>query len=431
MKLEKRPGRDAYYVRIGVPRDLQRLGYRSSLRKSTKTANKREAQHRSGAILADLRQQIELMYREAGLTVPEWQTYRSIALEIRERAFTGTLSDDPEADPGVAAAEVADHEQIGERFGDQRKLEFVQIAEGKQTPLDEELIESCLSDSPLTDHTRANYRPPIREFIHWCGGSVTVEEVTRRMAGRYVVEHLQASGAQPATINKKLSGLSTLWGWMVKRGYTTENPWEGQKVAKKKNNRGKEENSEERPLTDQEVATLLRNAPEDEKGDFFQIVLLTGMRRSEAVNLRVDDCGEDWVRVREGKSKSAIRTVPLHRDLQPMIARRCQSKSKDALLFDDLYPNRKHPGQGVTRWFTEFRRSLNIKDPGAGRRERVNLHSARRWFITKAEEAGHPLSTIALIAGHDEGRSGMTAHYSGGPGWQNLKAVVESVKLPA
>ena len=87
MKLEKRPGRGPYYVRVAVPRDLQRLGYRSSLRRSTETANKREAEHRSGSILAVLRQQIAMMYREAGLTVPGWQTYRSEALEIRERAF--------------------------------------------------------------------------------------------------------------------------------------------------------------------------------------------------------------------------------------------------------------------------------------------------------------------------------------------------------
>ena len=430
MKLEKRPGRGPYYVRVAVPRDLQRLGYRSSLRRSTETANKREAQHRSGSILADLRQQIAMMYREAGLTVPGWQTYRSEALEIRERAFRGTLSNDPEADPGVIASEVADDERIGERFGDQRKLEFIQIAEGKRTPLDKELIDSWLSDSQLTDHTRDNYRPSVREFIRWCGGSVTVEEVTRRMAGRYVVEYLQASGAQPATVNKKLSALSTMWGWLVKRGYTTENPWEGQKVAKKADHRGTEEEEKERPLTDHEVATLLRNSPEDARGDFLKTLLLTGMRRNEAVNLKVGDCGEDWVKVREGKSRSAVRTVPLHPDLHTVIVRRCQDKGQEALVFDDLYPNRANRGNGVTRWFTEFRRDLGVKDPGKGRRELVNLHSARRWFITKAEEAGYLPPTIAPVVGHGEGRSHMTAHYSSGPGWQTLKSIVESVKLP-
>lgn len=48
------------------------------------------------------------------------------------------------------------------------------------------------------------------------------------------------------------------------------------------------------------------------------------------------------------------------------------------------------------------------------RRSLVNFHSLRRWFITKAEQAGQPESIIAAVVGHK--RQGMTlGGYSGGP----------------
>lgn len=50
---------------------------------------------------------------------------------------------------------------------------------------------------------------------------------------------------------------------------------------------------------------------------------------------------------------------------------------------------------------------MNDKRPGQ-RRSLVNFHSFRRWFVTEAERAGIPESTILSVVGHEEGRRSIT-----------------------
>jgi len=59
----------------------------------------------------------------------------------------------------------------------------------------------------------------------------------------------------------------------------------------------------------------------------------------------------------------------------------------------------------------------------------VTFHSFRRWFITKAEQAGIAPHIIASVVGHK--RQGMTLGlYSGGPSREQLRECVEAVRLP-
>jgi integrase len=63
------------------------------------------------------------------------------------------------------------------------------------------------------------------------------------------------------------------------------------------------------------------------------------------------------------------------------------------------------------------------------RRSLVNLHSFRRWFITKAEQADIAPWVIAAVVGH--ARQGMTlGTYSRGPSEEQLRECVEAVRLP-
>ena len=76
------------------------------------------------------------------------------------------------------------------------------------------------------------------------------------------------------------------------------------------------------------------------------------------------------------------------------------------------------------------RRALGVQE-GNGRRSSVNFHSLRRWFITTAINAGQPPHMVSLVAGHSEGRKGMTlGRYWSGADDGALRAVVEAVRLP-
>jgi hypothetical protein len=68
----------------------------------------------------------------------------------------------------------------------------------------------------------------------------------------------------------------------------------------------------------------------------------------------------------------------------------------------------------------------------AQRHSNIEFHSFRRWFITKAEEAGVPPNIISTVVGHAGGLQGMTLGvYSGGPSLDQLRACVGAVRLPA
>lgn len=79
-----------------------------------------------------------------------------------------------------------------------------------------------------------------------------------------------------------------------------------------------------------------------------------------------------------------------------------------------------------------WRRDLNLDARQEGRRQSdADFHSFRRWFATKAEQAGQPPHTISAVLGHEEGRGGMTLGvYSAGPSLEQRRAVVEAVRLP-
>jgi integrase len=149
----------------------------------------------------------------------------------------------------------------------------------------------------------------------------------------------------------------------------------------------------------------------------------------------VSDCGGGTFNIRDTKTKAGERRVPIHAHLRPIVAARLKGKQPDAFLFDEL---KASPGRERERTakaserFTEYRRAIGIDERDETQRQaNADFHSFRRWFITKAEQAGQPPHIISAVAGHAEGRQGMTlGRYSKGPSEEQLRAVVESVQLP-
>jgi integrase len=87
--------------------------------------------------------------------------------------------------------------------------------------------------------------------------------------------------------------------------------------------------------------------------------------------------------------------------------------------------------QKIVKAFTTYRRKVGVDDvPPGARQSRVDFHSFRRLFITKAEQAGQQPHWIESLVGHK--RSGMSlGRYSAGPLIEQMRGGVESVWLPA
>jgi integrase len=78
----------------------------------------------------------------------------------------------------------------------------------------------------------------------------------------------------PAVHNRARSTLSTFYAWAIGRGWCDVNPVVG-------TNKAEGEQTRERTLTDDEVATIWLNCPDNSYGAILKLLLLTGCRRDE------------------------------------------------------------------------------------------------------------------------------------------------------
>jgi integrase len=133
------------------------------------------------------------------------------------------------------------------------------------------------------------------------------------------------------------------------------------------------------------------------------------------------------------KTPASRRVVPIHTAVWPIVQMRIAGKAADAFVFDELGPL-PSPGQprsaAAVKAFGRYRAAVGVDDRREGqRRSLVNFHSFRRTFVTLAEQAGQPETTIRSVVGHK--RSGMTfGIYSGGPSLEQRRACIEAVQVP-
>lgn len=418
--LEQR--RLGWYCVVEVPPLLRKqLGRR--LRRSLKTRDLNIARARRWAVVKDLKAAIEAA--RSGATAAD--TLTEEALIWRDELERG--DNGPDDDRPLLLGDRA--EEIAAERGEEAAGLFVQIARGEATPVNQ-MVDRWLSERRYTERTVGDHRRAVELLRGWGGQLVSIEEISKRKAGDFVSEVLLSGKLAGKTVNKYLSSLSSYWKWLGKKGYAKENPWEEQGVPKQQQRGQEGEAAVERPFTNAEVRTLLDAAPDGVLRDLMSIGALSGMRIEEICRLAVRDAVDGAFNIRRSKTAAGIRSVPIHPDLVPIVARRSADKKADEFLFDEL--NASGPGgersMAVSKRFGRFRQTVKVHEKADGkRRSLVNFHSFRRWFITKAEEAGQPPWTIEAVVGHK--REGMSLGvYSGGPSVEQLRGCVEAVRLP-
>lgn len=419
--------RQGWYAVVEVPSALrQKLGRR--LKRSLKTADVYVARARRHRAVADFHQLID----DARRGKPGGDPVVTEALAWREALSTSLGSiDQDEAAHEAMAIRAEELERQAEGSG----VEFAALAQGLTLPIELHtetwLAEGSLSGRPLAPRSALERRTAVAGLARWLSAGnlpVTVEGLSRRLAGRYVSEALNPSGRAPATLAKIIQSLQLYWAWLARRGHISEetaNPWSGQSPRRATASSV----DSERAFTVAEVNLLLADPPSQVMGEFILFAALTGMRREELGLLRARDCVGGVFVIRAGKTNAAVRRVPVHSLLAPLVAQRVSGKSPEAFLWPDLPGAGKRRTDAIGHSFTRYRRSLGLED-GDSRRSLLNFHSLRRFFITEAINADQPPHLVSLIVGHTEGRKGMTlGRYWSGAQDEALRAVVEAVRL--
>lgn len=323
-------------------------------------------------------------------------------------------------------------ERLEQEHGEAVAVEFYNKATG--TAFDS-YIEDWNKDVRVAVGTEKIRRRAVTEFAAHAK-SPSLSQVNRAMVTRYKnhLRDIQKNGR--VTINNKITMLLGYWKWMVKQGHTERaNPFQDHRIPKPSHKASKEGEGKKRPYTDSELRALLK-ALQGHRDivlhDFVHIGALTGMRIGEIAELKVGWCVDGVFDIQDSKSEAGERVVPIHSKLMPIVAKRIKGKKPEAYLFPEV----STPAAGTPRGDSVGKRFGRLRDkvlgehkPKGVRQSNIDMHSLRRWFITKAEEADQPVGTIASVVGHK--RAGEThGRYSGGPSIAQRRVCVEAVKLP-
>ncbi|MDI3307179.1 MAG: tyrosine-type recombinase/integrase [Acetobacteraceae bacterium] len=434
---------------VYVPPSLHgQLG--KKLRLSLKTRDLRVAQARRWAAVAALKRRIEEARRgpRQDARTLEALAYRDGLSRVAHGGhvvhFVGGLPPDLPDDPKEAqaeflleqAAERAQEieEELARSLGEARAAkvasDWFDLATGRATPLDHH-VDTWLAEGgkrgPVGPATQRAYRRAVSDLSAWCaqeGHAATLEGITGRVAGAFAT-HLARTKKERGTANNTLYALSAYWRWLMQKHFVAANPWAGQTLGEGPSR----DSAEERPFTDAEMVKLLTGGADAVLLAGMRVAALSGLRVEEMHQLRIRDCQDGAFSVTRSKTPAGIRKVPIHSDLVSTVAWLSKGKRDDDYLFPSNAKGWR--SDAMTNRFRTLQKKVGVLDRSAGRRSLVNFHSFRRWFISKAEQAGIPLDTVALVVGHR--RNNVTfGVYSRDPAalWANKVACVEAVKLP-
>jgi integrase len=410
---------DSWSAVIEVPRPLQdQLGRR--LKKSLATRDLAVAQQRRWKVIAELKATIEMARKGVS---GQHSPLETEALEWRRRLSALTPEDEDGYRDYLEDLARDRLEILRDHHSDAQLRAFVAIAEGTAMPITVHL-DDWLNEVPLKPRTVAYRRRVVSALVAWLQKQktpTTVESVTRRLAGRYVVEGL---AGHPTTAAKAVQTLVHYWSYLERRGFVAEGL--PNVFTRQAPRRGSLER--ERAFSRPQIERLLSEAPEPLRS-FVAFCAGAALRREECARLQVKDIADGWLTVTAGKTINAKRTIPVHSGLVGVVERLTEGRPPDAYLFPEMASKTAERGAVAGKRFGRLLRSLGMVE-GDGRRSLVNLHSVRRYAAGELARSGVPMWTVKRLLGHADGL-GTTSRYIDRADAEVMRQAVEAIWLPA
>lgn len=158
--------------------------------------------------------------------------------------------------------------------------------------------------------------------------------------------------------------------------------------------------------------------------------MYSGMRLNEICSLQISNIktveGVWCFDVTEGKTRNAARLVPIHSRLTKLIKNLIQN-NHNGFLFYHASITERADGKRST-WHTQRFTRAKRKALGEEGTERKVFHSLRGMFISQLDRGGVPEDRIALIVGHERGKTESFRTYSQGASIKELAGYVEIIE---
>lgn len=279
-------------------------------------------------------------------------------------------------------------------------------------------------EGKLTDKTVASKKRTLNMFLDWMG-DVPVQQIKRSNIAAFMDEVLNVGGRDIQTVTKFLSETGSLWtSYLIPRGHVESNPVSGMSKSLTVSKKGKK--AKRRPWLAKELKKFLTEIRKHPKHHDLELVLLltlyTGLRRAELVHVKVEDVRDGGIEITEGKSEAALRTVPIHPILKPLVSH-LVSTSKDGYLLPTQRVSKRFE-DALGKRFGRVRKDLGVDS------EEINIHTLRHSFVSGCENAQIPEHLAKVLTGHSRG-SITYGHYSpsNAVNWNVLTEAIERVSF--
>jgi integrase len=458
-------------VRYYVPTDRQRQAGRTEVVRSLGTHDLKIAKQQAVAVASQIQRELgldrsphrESEEREARPASDPWSlvdTAKQLAREVAEGRivrgdrleFDETIGVEfVEPCPVEVIMDIADdahrstYRDLDSRTGHPREMhpDYVAATQAARKILDDpdarsldEWVKAYIEDKssgskPLVGPTIRAKQADLSRFVKWFGGQLDPKSVSRSVAVRYVDEvvkrrqRVRKSEAadnllvSPKTMVDEVMNLTAFFTWLADADAISANPF--RKMTKRINQGHRGTEDPRRAFTCAELEHLLGSVPANPWLTAIALLgMYTGARIEELCRLRLDDVDGVAFRVREGKNRNSVRTVPIHPILVPLFDA-LKGTSHDGYVLSELGEGnaagkRSH---SLVKDFKRWRHAVGLTDP------KTTFHSLRRSFVTQLEGAGVPESHVSLLVGHK--LQTMTYGVYGGIGWEAVRPVMQAM----
>jgi integrase len=429
-----------YYAVLDIPTKAQHaFEGRTKLVMSLKTDSPDKAQKRAAPTLARWRREIDKAKGEHVETDAEFfrRTLTAAELATIRTLETLELSDGRkiwvDKDTGETVKDTAEPAEPGASitFRDGKSRTYKHNSSSHEVSgagAFDHLIAEWRGAISVTQKTKDMYEADVKEFA---AKFRTVARIDKAGVKRWVGDMI-ADGITAKTMQRKLSALRDYWRHLQSVNVAPEDlePFHALNISTG-GGRVKREDKRQ-PFEPRGVVKLLDAAREREDSELADLIDLdrwTGMRIEEACSLRVEDAKltakVPHFTINAGKTDAAIREVPIHPRLLPVV-KRLVKDSKDGYLLSGQ-PENKY-GDRSNALGKRFGRLKT--DLGFG--ENYVFHSIRGTVATQFENAtpAIPENVAADIIGHD--KPTMTyGLYSGGTSLAVKYEAVKKLSYPA
>lgn len=394
---------NTYFLHVKVPLDLREKVGKTFESKSLHTGDLRQARARRDVELGRIREAWERLREDHPVGSLKW--LQASADDLKAQLQVGSM-DREEADTLVSEMlelHLAKYRKstAGEPdVPDEVVAKIRSALRAVDRPHDvtlKEALEAYLKDnSHLRPLTLSEKRRWLEEFTAWYGTAELIRDVDRAAAGRYVRDVIQTKPLAAKTKKHAIGDLSTWFNWLDTAGLVEGNPFYRLSSLVKESSRGR--TKKERPWKTAELVKLFTALPAtDRKWQIAALALYTGMRREEIAQIELTEIRSNLIHIPEGKTESAVRDVPVHPIIRPLV-KYLRKDTDDEYLLGGLKRvdvNSKR-GHSIGNRFTEYKNNvLKLRE--------VRFHDLRATFITALQQADVAPLNIQQIVGHKSG----------------------------